>query len=57
MRSDSDYKDMEDTIQYILALNMECEMIISNDKRFVAKEIGVVTAKYFFNKQDLGIIK
>jgi len=55
MRSDSDYKDMEDTIQYILALNMECEMIISNDKRFVAKEIEVVAAKDFFNKQDLGL--
>ncbi|MEA2029963.1 MAG: PIN domain-containing protein [Campylobacterota bacterium] len=47
MRSDSDYKDMEDTIQYILALKMGCEMIVSNDKSFVAKEIEVVLAKDF----------
>ena len=50
MRSDSDYKDMEDTIQYILALQQNCDLIITNDKKFVAKNINCMNAKAFVSK-------
>ncbi|MBN2824261.1 MAG: PIN domain-containing protein [Campylobacterales bacterium] len=52
MRSDSDYNDMEDTIQYILALKMECEIIVSNDKYFVGKELEVLSANEFIDKNE-----
>ncbi len=47
MKDDSDYKDMEDTIQYILALQENCDLIISNDKKFVSKKIKVVCSDEF----------
>jgi len=47
MRKDSDYKDMEDTIQYILALQTECDVIVSNDKKFVSKEIPCMDSETF----------
>jgi len=47
MRKDEDYKDFEDTIQYILALNTKCDVIVSNDKRFVAKGLPCVSSKVF----------
>ena len=50
MRSDSDYKDMEDTIQYVLALQENCDLIITNDKKFVSKKITCLNAKDFTNE-------
>ncbi|WP_456432619.1 type II toxin-antitoxin system VapC family toxin [Nitratifractor sp.] len=50
MRKDPDYTDLEDTIQYILALNAQCEVIVTNDKRFVAKEIECLSAEAFVVK-------
>lgn len=47
MQKDSDYKDMEDTIQYVLAQQMHCDLIVTNDKRFVAKEIETVDSSGF----------
>ena len=47
MQNDKNYKDMEDTIQYILALQEKCDLIISNDKRFVSKKIKVINSKEF----------
>ena len=47
MRNDSDYTDMEDTIQYILAKKMGCDLIVTNDKRFVSKEIERVKSENF----------
>ena len=47
MRKDSDYTDIEDTIQYVLAKKTECDLIVTNDKRFVAKEIECVGSKGF----------
>lgn len=47
MRNDSDYKDMEDTIQYVLALQLNCDLIITNDKRFVSKKINRMSAEEF----------
>ena len=47
MRKDRDYKDMEDTIQYILALQTACDVIVSNDKKFVSKEIPCMDSETF----------
>lgn len=50
MRGDSDYKDFEDTIQYIMALNEECDVIVTNDKNFVSKEIVCLSSEAFVQK-------
>lgn len=47
MLEDSYYKDLEDTIQYIMAKKYNCDMIISNDKNFVSKDIRIMTSKEF----------
>ncbi len=50
MREDGDYKDLEDTIQYIMARNIGCDVIVSNDKRFVSKEIAIMDSKTFVKR-------
>ena len=50
MRADAEYRDFEDTIQYILALNTKCDVIVTNDKRFVSKEIECLSSKAFVKK-------
>ena len=50
MRKDGDYKDLEDTIQYIMARNIGCDVIVSNDKRFVSKEIAIMDSKTFVKR-------
>jgi predicted nucleic acid-binding protein len=47
MRQDKDYKDFEDAIQYILALKSDCNVIVTNDKKFVSKEMLCMNAKDF----------
>jgi len=47
MRKDGDYKDFEDAIQYLLAINKKCDVIITNDKHFVSKDILCMTSKAF----------
>ena len=50
MRKDNDYKDFEDTIQYILALNTKCDVVVTNDKRFVSKDIECLNSTEFVEK-------
>ena len=50
MLEDNDYTDLEDTIQYILALKEGCELILTNDKNFVSKEIPLMTSEEFLEK-------
>ena len=47
MIENTDYKDLKDTIQYIMAKKCECDLIISNDKDFISKDIELVTSKQF----------
>jgi len=47
MREDKEYKDFEDAIQYILALGTKCDVIVSNDKRFVSKGLPCVSSEVF----------
>ena len=49
MGENPNYKDLEDTIQYILAKKEGCELIISNDKGFYSEEIPVMSSKEFVN--------
>jgi|GEM_PF-188814 len=41
------YKDLEDTIQYIMAKKQQCDLIISNDKNFVSKDIKILSSEEF----------
>ncbi|CAA6823992.1 MAG: Unknown protein [uncultured Sulfurovum sp.] len=50
MREDDDYKDFEDSIQYILALNTTCDVIVTNDKRFVSKKVECLSSEEFVGK-------
>ncbi|MDQ7043064.1 MAG: PIN domain-containing protein [Sulfurimonas sp.] len=47
MKADDDYNDLEDTLQYVLAQESGCDIIISNDKKFVSKEIKLLNAQNF----------
>ena len=50
MKNDKDYSDLEDTIQYVLAKEFGCKIIISNDKKFVSKDIELFNAKNFLSQ-------
>ncbi|MCD4757326.1 MAG: PIN domain-containing protein [Arcobacteraceae bacterium] len=50
MKENPKFKDLEDTIQYILAKKEGCNLIISNDKEFACDEIELVTTKEFLEK-------
>ncbi len=54
MQKDLEYLDLEDTIQYILAQKEQCDLILTNDKRFVSKDIDKMTTEMF--SQKLGLI-
>ena len=50
MRDDTDYKDFEDSIQYILALGTKCDVIVTNDKRYVSKGLECLSSEAFVGK-------
>ncbi|MEA2019947.1 MAG: PIN domain-containing protein [Campylobacterota bacterium] len=50
MRENKNYKDLEDTIQYILAKNQNCDLIISNDKNFYSQEVELLNSNQFMKK-------
>ena len=50
MRRESEYKDFEDSIQYIMALNEKCEVLVTNDKSFVSKGILSLSSAAFVKK-------
>ena len=50
MNKDSDYTDLEDTMQYILAKKLKCDVIISNDERFISKEIELINSEEFYSR-------
>lgn len=47
MQTDIDYRDLEDTVQYVLAKQSGCDAILSNDAGFVAKEVQVFSSVDF----------
>ncbi len=50
MQKDKKFEDLEDTLQYVLALENECDLILSNDDNFHSPEIKKVTTKDFVKK-------
>ncbi len=50
MLKDKGYQDLEDTLQYILAKKQNCDLIISNDKNFISKDIPLITSKEFYEQ-------
>ncbi len=50
MQKDKKFEDLEDTLQYVLALENECDLILSNDDNFHLPEIKKVTTKDFVKK-------
>ena len=53
MREDNNFKDLEDTIQYVLAKNTSCDLIISNDKGFYSPDIELVSGDVFVEKLEI----
>jgi predicted nucleic acid-binding protein len=53
MAQNNDFKDLEDTIQYILAKKALCDCIISNDKQFYSPDITLLGSTAFCEKTGL----
>jgi len=53
MLQDSDYKDLEDTVQYILAQKTQCDLIVSNDENFISKNLKLISSSDFCNEHNL----
>ena len=49
MRDDKNFKDLEDTIQFITAKKENCDYIISNDKGFYSDKIKLISSKNAFD--------
>ena len=47
---DKNFKDLEDTLQYVLAKENECDLILSNDEDFYSPDIKVINTKEFIKK-------
>ena len=47
MQRNRNFKDLEDTLQYVLAKENKCDLIISNDKDFYSPDIKVISTKEF----------
>ncbi len=45
-----DNKYLEDNLQYIAAIESDCELIITNDKNFYIKDLSVLTSNEFVKK-------
>lgn len=45
------YKDLEDTIQYVMAQKTSCTLILSNDKGFASEDIPLMCSKAFLKKE------
>jgi len=45
MKQNQNFKDLEDTLQYVLAKKMQCDLILSNDKGFYSPDIAVISVK------------
>ena len=49
MKENKYFTDLEDTIQYIIAKKASCDLILSNDKKFVSDEITLMSSKEFLS--------
>ena len=47
MKSNKNFTDLEDTIQYIMAKKASCDLILSNDKGFVSDGVTLMSSVEF----------
>jgi len=50
MQKDKNFKDLEDTLQYVLAKENQCDLILSNDDNFYSPGIKKINTKDFIEK-------
>ena len=53
MQTDKNFKDLEDTLQYVLAKENECDLILSDDDNFYSPNIKKTNTKNFAKKFKL----
>lgn len=53
MKKDASFVDLEDTIQYLLAKQNGCEMIVTNDKKFISKDVKLYSAEAFLKTKNI----
>ena len=53
MAQNSNFKDLQDTIQYILAKKALCDCILSNDKNFVSPDLLLLSSEEFCERFGL----
>jgi len=49
MQSNTKHKDLEDTIQYVMAKKAGCDLILSNDRGFVSPDIALMSTEKFLS--------
>ena len=42
MKKDKNFKDLEDTLQYVLAKKENCDLILSNHRNFYSPDVQVM---------------
>lgn len=47
MRENKNFKDLEDTLQYVLAQKSKCELILSNDVNFYSEKVELLDTNEF----------
>ncbi len=52
MKEDTNFKDLEDTLQYVLAKKEGCDLILTNDKNFYSPDIKTISTLEFLNSVD-----
>ncbi len=54
MKNNPHYKDLEDTIQYVMAKKIGADLILSNDKGFVSDDIELMSTPDFLKSHTKG---
>jgi len=47
IKSNKNFKDLEDTIQFVMAKKVGCDLILSNDGGFVSEGIDLMGSREF----------
>ena len=47
MSEDKNFRDLEDTLVYVLAKNKDCKLILSNDSSFYSPDVEVMSSEEF----------
>ncbi len=50
METNPEFKDLEDTLQYVLAKKEKCDLILTNNKEFYSPDIKIYTTNDFLKK-------